>query len=110
MIGFYLIFIFLSAVIDAEHIEKKQYIYDHTSRWLLRLLITIIATSSFLEFLAFGLFFTATFDKILNMALKRPLWHLGTVSYWDKFWKNKIILYKICTIAAMIASILILTK
>src|SRR3990167_10108447 len=85
-----LLFIIYTAKIDAEHINKDEYITNHSDRWMQRLFF----------FLAFGfvhsiysiasaLLFTALFDQILNFLRGKHWLYLGTVSAWDKLFKER---------------------
>lgn len=80
----YLIFILLSAFIDYEHISNKQYFKDHTSRFALRFIVTIMASDTIIDFLIYGLLFWLLFDIILNLLMKRSIFYVGNTAWIDK--------------------------
>ena len=80
----YLIFIFLSAFIDYEHISNKQYFIDHTSRFALRFIVTIMASETVVDFIVYGLLFWLLFDVILNILMKRSIFYVGNTAWIDK--------------------------
>lgn len=93
-IGVTIGFSILSAVVDAEHINKKEYINKHRSRWLLRLCFFIsIGLAEWQYFFASAFLFTALFDQLLNKFRDLPLWYLGTVARWDVFFSKRKWLY-----------------
>jgi len=87
--------IFATAVIDAQHIGKKEYIDDHTSRVVQRLAINIGWFFVGWQFgLIFGLLFWALFDTILNLLRGLPFFYKGTTAKIDKKLRNSpFILY-----------------
>lgn len=103
LIILYILFIIISAYIDAEHINDKDYIENHNSRFQLRTVITLgfcFDESLYYLFdwkllLVFILLFILLLDGILNKFRKRKWFYLGTVSKWDLFWKKRLILYKV---------------
>ena len=106
----YILFIILSAYIDAEHINDKDYIENHTSRFLLRGVVTLgfaYDPSYFYFFdwrylLVFLLSFIAIFDTTINLFRGLSVFYLGTVAKWDLFWKKHYLLYKIMRISLII--------
>jgi hypothetical protein len=96
----------MSAIVDAEHINKGEYIEDHSSRWLLRMGFFIaMAMSSKLDGLASALLFTALFDQLLNWFRNKPFWYLGTVAKWDIFFSKRKWLYITVKIICLITAI-----
>jgi len=87
-------FVVISAIVDAEHILKKEYIESHRSRWFLRLCFFLaMGFHSWIWIIASALFFAATFDQLLNRFRELPFWYLGTVAKWDIFWSKRMWLY-----------------
>ena len=101
-------FTIYTALIDAEHINKDEYITNHLDRWLQRGCFFIaFAFTHVVYSLASALLFTALFDQILNIARGKHFLYLGTVSPWDRFFRNKIILYIIIKILALLTSLIL---
>jgi len=86
----YIIFILLSALVDAEHIENKQYFKDHRSRWVLRLVVTALAAATIWDFLLLGSLFYLVFDYILNLSVGNRWNYIGGTSKIDLFWRKHI--------------------
>jgi hypothetical protein len=87
-------FIILSAIIDYEHITKKEYIKNHTSRWCLRASFCLtIAIYNPIQGMASALLFYALFDHLLNILRGESFFYLGTVAKHDIFFSNKMWLY-----------------
>ena len=99
-------FVIISAIVDAEHLNKKQYIDNHGSRWLLRLcFFLVLGFYDWIWIFASGLLFTATFDQALNRFRGLPFWYLGTVAKWDIFWSKRKWLYIPVKILVLILSL-----
>jgi len=100
------LFIIYSAVIDAEHLNKGEYIEDHTSRWILRFIFfLLIALFSFRAAAGFAFLFAALFDQFLNYMRGKPFWYLGTVAKWDIFFSKRKYLYVCVKIIALLTSL-----
>ena len=102
---YYTTFIYLSALIDAQHLRKNHYIDNHVSRWLLRALVTIGMANSTSEILGGTFLFMALFDLVLNRLLGRDLLYLGSVAYWDRFWSKIPLLYIIMKVVCLFVGI-----
>lgn len=100
--------IYLSARIDANHLNRNHYIYKHLSRWMLRAVIVIAISNTVLELIGCTLFFIATFDQVLNYLRNRELLYLGTVAKWDLFFKKYPLLYIIIKIVSLFSGIYLL--
>ena len=101
-------FTYLSAFVDHEHLLDNDFIESHTSRWLLRAsFISIIAVYDVFLACAAGLLFTSTFDQTLNLLRGESLFHLGSTSRWDLFWKKRLPLYIGMKVLALAISIII---
>ena len=99
-------FVLVSAVMDGEHLNKKQYIEDHTSRWLLRAMFCLaLGFGNWIWIFAAALLFAAMFDQVLNKFRGKRFWYLGTVAKWDLFWKKHIWFYATAKIIMLIVSI-----
>jgi len=108
--GIFLILLFtiIAAIVDGQLINNKIYIFDHTSRWVYRSIIfSLFIIHSFYWVIGAALFFTATFDQILNYIIDKPFWYLGNTSKWDKFWKKHKKYYKIIKLLFLIISIIL---
>ena len=103
-----LLFTFLSAWIDAEHLEDNDYIESHVSRWLLRALFVIAVGNTYQEYIGMTLVFTALFDVILNYLTGRKLLYLGKTAYWDIFWRKIPFLYIIFKVVSLFVGIFLL--
>ena len=100
---------FWIAKVDAEHINKKEYIKSHTSRYINRLSIALVVSIvNPLYGAAFALIFWAFFDQFLNKLRALDLWYLGTVAKSDLFFKDKIVLYIFTKAMSLMLAILIL--
>jgi hypothetical protein len=103
-------FIFLSALIDAEHLKDKDYIESHISRGFLRLIfIIIIGLDNWIHGVAAALLFAATFDQVLNLLMKRDLFYLGNTAYWDKFFNKRKPLYMAVKFITLALGIILIT-
>jgi len=99
-------FVLASAIIDSEHILKKEYIKDHKPRWYLRFAFCLaISIYSPLNGIASGLLFYALFDQVLNFFRGLPFWYLGTVAKHDIFFSKRKWLYITVKVLCLIASI-----
>lgn len=83
---YFLCFLFLSVMIDGEHINKGQYIESHFTRWLLRGVVIIGLSGSIFSFVAMILFWMALFDGMLNWEIDRDFLSVGNTAKWDIFW------------------------
>ncbi len=82
-------FTYMSAIVDAQHLEKKQHIDNHSSRACLRLcFFSAIAIYNPVYGVASALLFYALFDQLLNWMRELPFWYLGTVSKIDRFFNE----------------------
>lgn len=99
------LFTFLAAWIDSVHLNKNEYIENHTSRWLLRALFVIAASNSISDLIGMTLVFTALFDGILNKLRYREVMYLGTVAEWDKFWRRIPFLFIIMKVVCLFVGI-----
>lgn len=101
-------FIFWTALIDADHILKQQYILDKTTRFAQRATFFIVIACFNLQlFLAASLLFIALFDQAINLCCKKPLFYLGTTAKWDIFWKKHIRWYILLKIITLISSVIL---
>lgn len=99
-------FTIFTALIDAEHINKDEYITNHFHRWLQRICFFLaLSLIHITYFFAAALLFTALFDQILNLLRKKHWLYLGTVSAWDRFFRDKTYLYITVKILALLTSI-----
>lgn len=107
---YFLLFLLLSAKIDAEHIKDNDFIEDHTSRGLLRILVIIILWANFLNLAIMILLWIGLFSPTLNVMLNKDIYYLGTTAKWDKFWNRYPKLYRYfidgCFIAALLLTII----
>lgn len=87
------LFIIISAIIDAHHVKRQQYIESHLTRFLLRLTFVLALSTNLINFAAHSLLFAATFDQAYNIARGNGLMYLGTAAKWDRFWSGKPMLY-----------------
>ncbi len=94
-----ILFVIYTALIDHEHINKLEYILNHTSRFIQRFIVFILLfICNPVYGLIFGLTFALLFDTILNIMTKRQWNYLGSVSRYDRFlskYKFLFYLYKI---------------
>ena len=99
----------LSAIIDVEHLKKRQYVLDHNSRWFQRLtFILIIAVFDWKLAIVAGLIFTVLFDHVLNIFWKKHLFYIGGTSKFDLFWRDNPSFYKAVKLVLLVTAILIL--
>ena len=104
-------FTYVSAIVDAEHINKKQYIDSHVSRGFLRgMFFCATGFSDPLNAIASSFLFWALFDQALNLERKLPFWYLGTVAKTDIFFSNKKWLYISIKISSLILSLYLFLK
>jgi hypothetical protein len=103
-------FIVMSAIVDSEHILKREYIDSHKSRWTLRLFFFLaMGISNWVWFFASGLLFAALFDQTLNYYRGKSILYLGTVSKWDIFFKKHKLFYVIVKILSLLVSLFLFT-
>ncbi len=101
-----IIFIGYTAAIDAEHLRKKQHIYEHKNRFIQRMIFFIaLGLCNPIYALASALLFSAMFDQTLNWLRQLEFWYLGNTSAWDKFFNRKPILYISIKILCFMAGI-----
>ena len=82
------------AWIDSEHLNRDEYILNHLSRSLLRVLIFLtIGLYSINDAILFALVFWLLFDQFLNFFRGLSIFYLGTVSKIDIFFNKNIALY-----------------
>lgn len=104
------LFIDKTALIDAEHYKKNQYVNDHSSRFAQRAFVALILLPiSWNISLGFGLLFWGLFDAMLNTKRGYNVWYLGTDdpidAKSDDFFRNKPILYKITKYISIILGV-----
>jgi len=106
MIPFFLtlFFIFLSAIIDAEHINRGEYIYNHRSRWLLRGTFFLAFPDLHLK-AASMLLFLALFDPIIAMLIKKQWNYIGNVSKYDQMKREAVALFWILEAGSLVLSL-----
>lgn len=103
-----LAFTVFTAKIDAEHINKDEYITNHTDRWFQRAFFFLAFGFVHIIYLfAAALLFTAIFDQILNKLRGKHWLYLGTVSEWDRFFRNRTILYISVKTLALLTSLIL---
>jgi len=87
-------FIFVTAKIDADHLNSQQYFKNHIPRFIQRFgVFVMIALYNLEKAFIFALLFAALFDQVLNLLRGLPLFHLGNTAKWDKFFRKRILLY-----------------
>ena len=102
----FIAFVFATAVIDAEHLQKQEYIKDHFSRFAQRFIVfCIIAAFNWQLAFGFGLIFAALFDQILNKLRDLPPFYLGTVAKWDLFFRRFKWLYISLKVISLIGGV-----
>ena len=84
----YIVFIVASVLIDAEHIENKQYFTDHRSRFVLRAVVTALAAETIWDFFLLSSLFYLTFDYSLNLSIGNKWNYIGGTSKIDLFWRK----------------------
>ena len=101
-------FVLASAIVDSEHILKKEHIKDHKSRWYLRWSFCfVIAIYNPLNGIASGLLFYTLFDQTLNFFRGLPFWYLGTVAKHDIFFNKRKYLYILTKLICLVLSIIL---
>mgnify|MGYP003630803939 CR=1 FL=1 len=85
--------VYFSALIDANHLLLKHWIFTHVPRWVLRATVIVAISTTVVELAGYALFFMATFDQCLNKMRGIDLMYLGDTAYWDKFFNKRPILY-----------------
>ena len=109
MIIITLLFIFVSAYIDYEHLRDNDYIESHLSRFALRTLFVLaVAQGDYIVMAGMSLLFLALFDAVLNKLTKMDIFYLGSVSVWDRFFKNKMFLYIAVKIVSLFLGVYLL--
>ena len=86
----YILFILASVLIDAEHLENKQYFKDHRSRFMLRAVVTALAAATIWDFFLLSSLFYLTFDYSLNLSIGNKWNYIGGTSKIDLFWRKHI--------------------
>lgn len=107
MIVLYILFVLASALIDGEDYNNGYRFTDHSSRFLLRALVTFIAANDIYQLFLYASVFYLIFDYALNIICHRPLLYIGQTSKIDKLWKNKYIQLTFKIILVTIAIVLI---
>ena len=102
------LFIIISAIIDAHHVKRQQYIESHLTRFLLRLIFVLALSTDLVNFAAYSLLFGATFDQAYNIAKGNDLMYLGTVAPWDRFFNEKKRLYIVVKILMLTFGVILL--
>lgn len=92
---YFLGFLFLSVIIDGEHINKEQFIESHVTRWLLRGIVIVGLSVSWLSFLTMIVLWMTYFDGFLNWEIDRDYYSIGSTSKWDIFWGKYPRLYRL---------------
>ena len=100
------------AYIDNEHLVDGDYIEDHKSRFVQRLLFVLaIGHLNVLDTIGSGLLFASLFDMTLNLMIhKKIVVRLGNTALWDLFWKKRMTLYKITLLASFILGMYLIYK
>jgi len=106
----FIAFVFISAKMDANLLNRGSFIYEHWTRLCIRLIVIYLLSTNWINFLAYSLFFAGTFDNTLNVLRSKELFHLGNTARWDKFWNRRVNLYKVFTIISITTSIYLLIK
>jgi len=97
-----LLIVYYFAKIDSDHINKLEFIDDHTSRWMLRALISIpFAIISIYAAIAYAMIFWALFDTLLNKFRGKPLSYMGSTAKTDIFFSKRLKLYWATKIVAL---------
>lgn len=112
----YTLFIIASAYVDAEHINDKDYIEDHKSRFLLRFVVALgfsydknmIYYFDFISLIIFLILFVSIFDSLLNIMRGKGFFYLGSVAKWDLFWKKHKSVYIFMRIFILILLIILI--
>lgn len=101
-------YIFISALIDAEHLKDNDYIESHVSRTILRgtvaFLYGVIAIPYAIIFL---LLFWLLFDTFLNKLLDREILYLGNTAKTDKFFRKRPLLYILTKLFSLVLAVYI---
>ena len=109
MIIITIVFVFISAYIDYEHLRDNDYIESHVSRWILRALFVLaVAQGDFIVMAGMTLLFTALFDAVLNKLTKMPLLYLGSTARWDRFFKENMFLYVVVKVVSLFGGVYLL--
>ena len=102
------LFIIISAIIDAHHVKRQQYIESHLTRFLLRLVFVLALSTDFVNFAAYSLLFGATFHQAYNIARGNGLMYLGSVAKWDRFFNERKYLYVVVKILMLTFGVILL--
>ena len=97
MINILLLFtgIYLFALMDAEHFQRKQFFKDHRSRFYMRALFVLVLGQADIKITAgAGLLFYALFDAVLNSIMDWGIMSVGDTSRVDIFFLRFPILHK----------------
>ena len=79
----------LFALIDAQYLNAGYRFESHFSRWLLRLLVVLVMSTDWTDFVLFSAVLYLVFDYALNYFRKLPILYIGSTSKIDKFWHDK---------------------
>lgn len=105
------LWIHFTAKVDAEHLNKQEYINNHASRLAARILTgVIVGIFSPVAGICLGLLFWTLFDTILNRFRNKPWFYVGSVAETDKFFKNKYRFYFLTKIISLTIVIILLIK
>jgi len=97
------------ALVDGEHILKQEYIKNHASRFFNRAIVGImLGLLSWKAGVMAALLYWATFDAMLNLYRKKPIFYTGTVANTDKFFKGKRGLYIVTKVLAFAGSVILI--
>jgi len=104
-----ILFILVSAYIDAEHLEEGHWIDNHASR-LVQRFIFILTMSIFTikGAIASGILIAALFDQALNILRGFPFWYLGSTAKWDIYFNKRRYQYILTKVILLIAGIALL--
>jgi len=86
-------FLLISAWIDFEHLADNDFIESHVSRWLLRGVFMLAASTTIFDLFAMILLWMGLFDSVLNVARGKGVNYLGNTAKWDIFFNNRKYLY-----------------
>lgn len=103
-----IIWVIYQAKIDAEHLNKNEFITDHTSRFISRILTGLmLACLNPLAGVLLLLIFWGLFDFMLNKFRGLSIWYIGGTAKTDNFFKKHSWLYFTTKILAVLSAITI---
>lgn len=101
-------FIVWTAYIDADHINKQQYIDDHSPRvWQRGCFYACIFIYNLQIGLGSFLMYVALFDIAINYFTNKDIFYLGTVAKWDNFWGKIKPFYIVFKVICLIIGIML---